>query len=130
MNAVMDYLMLAPAQAQGRLLAILQAVEEALPQAELRIHHSVPAFQAAGRDLLRVAAYKDHFGLYPDREILRELKGRYPGCRYTKASVQIPYHRPFPYDLLEEMVERIREIEGSSPCEAGARRPATAPPSP
>lgn len=118
-----DYVMQSPGQAQGLLLEILAFVQHRFPDAAPRIYHGLPTFFYGKRDLINIGAYKDHFALYVGYDIVDYLKETYPSFRYTKGTIGVFYHEPFPFPILEDICNQIEmTCEGAKSPSNGTKR--------
>lgn len=65
------------------------------------------------KDLVHVAAQKNHIGFHPAPSAIEAFKEKLEGYTFSKGTVQFPYNRPMPYEVIEEMVAfRIKENRG------------------
>jgi len=109
-----DYIGSFPDDVQAALEKVRQTIRSAAPAAGERISYQIPTFTLDGRDLIYVAAWKHHIGLYPisaaDEAFERELAP----YRAAKATVRFPLREPIPCELIERLVAfRVRQrLEG------------------
>lgn len=103
-----DYIMTTPAEVQGRLIDILQIFQKAFPAAEQRIYHGIPTFFCGKQDIINIGAYKNHFGLHVGYDMVDYLKYKYPDRIYTKSTVSIPYNKPLPYELIDDICQQLQ----------------------
>lgn len=105
---VEEYIASFPADVQEILREVRRTLRSALPDAEEKIRYGMPAFMLGGRYAVHFAAWKKHVGLYPipraDDALERELEPHRSG----KDSVNFPYSKPIPYDLIQRMTTFIR----------------------
>jgi uncharacterized protein YdhG (YjbR/CyaY superfamily) len=109
-----DYISSLPEDVQVVLEKVRQTIRNALPAAGERISYQIPTFTLDGRDLIYVAAWKHHIGLYPistaDEAFERELAP----YRAAKATVRFPLREPIPCELIERLVAfRVRQRSDS-----------------
>jgi uncharacterized protein YdhG (YjbR/CyaY superfamily) len=112
-----DYISSFPEDVQAVLEKVRQTIRNAAPAAGERISYQIPTFTLDGRDLIYLAGWKHHVGLYPvstaDEAFERELAP----YRAAKATVRFPLRKPIPYELIERLVafrvkQRLDSREG------------------
>ena len=81
---------------------IRNAIHAALPEAEERISWSMPTFWK-GKNIIQFAGFKKHIGLYPGPEAVMEFSERLKEYKTSKGTVQIPYSKPLPLDLIQDI---------------------------
>jgi len=52
---------------------------------------------------IQFAAFKNHIGLYPGPEAVEAFARRLQGFKISKGSIQLPYDRPLPLELIGEI---------------------------
>src|SRR5512141_250655 len=98
-----EYIAGFPPEVQDVLQKIRMTIREAAPEATEKISYQMPTFFLNG-NLVHFAAFKQHIGFYPvpsGIEAFKEELSQYPGA---KGSVQFPYDRPIPYELIARIV--------------------------
>lgn len=61
-------------------------------------------------NLVHFAAEKNHIGFHPAPSAIEAFKDRFSDYKYSKGTVQFPYDKEMPYDLIKEMVMyRVKE---------------------
>lgn len=74
------------------------------PDITEKISWGMPTFVLNG-NLVHFAGQKKHLGFYPGADGIDLFAARFEGSyKYAKGSVQLPYDRPLPYDLIREIV--------------------------
>ena len=60
-----------------------------------------------GHNIIQFAAAKKHIGLYPGPEAVAFFaeKLEKAGCKYSKGSIQIPYSKDLPLELIAEIAD-------------------------
>ncbi len=53
-----------------------------------------------GDIIIQFAGFKNHVGLYPGLEAVREFSERLKDFKTSKGTIQIPYSRPVPAELV------------------------------
>lgn len=88
-----------------RVRALIRAT---VPAASESISYQIPAYRLNGKRMLYFAGWTKHFSLYPlGARIPVELASELAGYHTAKGTVQIPWTRAFPEDLLLRII-RIR----------------------
>ena len=62
-----------------------------------------------GRNLIQFAAAKKHIGLYPGPEAVEAFAGRLTEYKTSKGTIQLPYNKPFPLELIAEIAKWCEE---------------------
>ena len=78
------------------------AIRGALPEAQEKISWSMPTFWR-GHNLIHFAASRRHVGLYPGPEAVEAFAGRLADYKTSKGTIQLPYARPLPLELITEI---------------------------
>ena len=98
-----------PNDVQEILEKIRMTIHKAAPDATEKISYSMPAFEQNGI-VVYFAAFKNHIGLYAlpsGHEAFQEELSQY---KSGKGSVQFPFNKPMPYDLITKIVKfRVKE---------------------
>lgn len=81
------------------------------PDAEEIISYNMPAFKK-NKVLVYFAAYNHHIGFYPTPSGIEMFKDELSEFKVGKGSVQFPFDKPIPYDIIERIV-RFRLEEDS-----------------
>lgn len=105
-----DYISTFPEDVQVILEKVRQTIRNAVPSAGERISYQIPTFTFDGRDLIYVAAWKHHVGLYPVSTADEDLERELAPYRAARATVRFPLRSPIPYQLIERLVAfRVRQ---------------------
>lgn len=74
-----------------------------------KISWAMPTFVLNG-NLVHFSGEKRHLGFHPTPSAIEAFAGRLTDYKYSKGTVQFPYDKPMPYELIRDMVMfRIRE---------------------
>jgi uncharacterized protein YdhG (YjbR/CyaY superfamily) len=104
-----EYIAGFPPDVQEILEKVRMAIRKAAPEAEETINYQMPTFTLYG-NLVHFAAYQHHIGFYPTPTGIEEFKNELSSYKGAKGSVQFPFDRPIPYDLIGRIVEfRVKE---------------------
>ena len=101
-QTVEEYITSQPEEVRQFLTDIRAAIRAALPEAEERIAWSMPTFWKQ-YNIIHFAASKNHVGLYPGPEAVREFAERLEGYKTSKGTIQLPYNRPVPVELISDL---------------------------
>lgn len=106
------YIAAFPPDVRERLEAVRAAVREAAPNATEKISYGMPTLYLKG-NLVHFAAFKSHIGFYPTPSGIDCFKDELEAYKNAKGSVQFPYDKPLPFDLIKRITAyRVRENEG------------------
>ncbi|MET0946414.1 MAG: DUF1801 domain-containing protein [Flavobacterium sp.] len=104
-----EYIGAFPNDVQEILEKVRMTIQKAAPDATEKISYSMPAFEQNGI-VVYFAAFKNHIGLYAlptGHEAFKEELSQY---KSGKGSVQFPFSKPMPYDLITKIVKfRVKE---------------------
>ncbi|HOB21086.1 MAG TPA: DUF1801 domain-containing protein, partial [Candidatus Atribacteria bacterium] len=84
------------------LYRLRDTLRAALPDAEERISWSMPTYWKK-HNIIHFAAHKKHIGLYPGDKAIEHFADRLKEYKTSKGTVQLPYDKPLPLDLIAEM---------------------------
>lgn len=105
-----EYIAAFPQNVKDVLEKIRREIRESAPKAEGAISYGIPAFRLNGRVLVYFAAWKNHIGFYPIPSGTEAFKKELAPYKQGKGSVQFPFDKPIPYDLIEKIVRyRIKK---------------------
>lgn len=108
-NSIDEYILQFPPEVQEILKKVRKAVKEAAPEAEEKISYRMPTFYLHG-NLVHFAAHKNHIGFYPTPNGIDAFKMELSDYKSAKGSVQFPYDKPIPYELIKRIVKfRVTE---------------------
>ena len=94
------------------LARVRNAIRKALPQSQECISYNMPTYKLRGRTLLHFAGWKNHYSLYAATEaVVAAFKADLRPYKIEKGTVQFPYAKPVPVDLIRKMAKfRADEI--------------------
>lgn len=108
-----EYIGSFPPEVQEKLEEVYLAIRLAAPEAEEKISYSIPAFTLHG-PLIYFAAYKNHIGLYGFPVKNEAFKEDLSAYKLGNGSVQFPFDKPMPLDLIARIVKfRVTENRNS-----------------
>ena len=109
-----EYIAAQPEEAREYLRQVNEAIKGSIPEAGEKISWSMPTYWK-GRNLIQFAASKRHVGLYPGPEAVEAFAGRLTEYKTSKGTIQLPYSKPLPLELIAEIAkwcEENRALDG------------------
>jgi uncharacterized protein YdhG (YjbR/CyaY superfamily) len=112
-RTVDEYVARFPKDVKDILEELRHVVNESAPQAEETMSYGMPTFDLNGAHLVFFAAWKNHVGLYPvNSSVVEAFKNELAPFKLAKGTVQFPFDKPIPFDLVKKIVEfRVKESE-------------------
>ena len=101
-ETIEEYIAAQPEEVQPYLTELRNALRAALPEAEERISWSMPT-KWKNHNIIHFAGFKNHAGLYPGPEAVLEFAERLTEYRTSKGTIQLPYSRPVPAELVSDI---------------------------
>lgn len=99
----------------ARLTQIRRIVREETAEAQEKISYGMPTFTLNG-NLVHYATFKNHIGFYPTPSGIEGFAAELSNYPNAKGSVQFPYDRPLPEELIRRIVRfRIEENRKAQP---------------
>jgi uncharacterized protein YdhG (YjbR/CyaY superfamily) len=112
-TSVDEYIASKPAEQQQMLREIRRILLKAVPGGEEKYRYDMPAVMLGGSYGLHYAAWKKFIGLYPiarlddgEHDALEEEIAPY---RAAKDSINFPYSKPIPYELIGRVAVALAE---------------------
>ena len=97
-----------PPQVQAILEQVRAVILTAVPEATETISYNIPTFDLHGQHLIFFAGWKDAISIYPLPAGDASFEERIAPYRKEKSTARFPLARPFPYDLVGEIVTLLR----------------------
>ena len=98
-----------PEEVRRRLAQVRATIREAAPEAQEVISYKMPAFKQDGI-LVWYAAFTKHIGFFPKSSAIKMFKEELSIYKGGKGSVQFPFDKPLPLDLISRIVKfRVSE---------------------
>jgi len=117
-ETVEKYLATFPDDVRAVLERVRAAIHAGVPDGEERMRYGIAAVMLGGRYAIHFAGWKHHVGLYPVPRFDGGLEAEIAPFRAKTDSVNFPYAKPVPYDLITrvsaEIVRQRREAEAST----------------
>jgi len=106
-----EYISTFPKNIQVVLETIRQTIKEAAPYAEESISYQIPIFKLNSNYIIYFAGWKNHIGLYPVTDVIKEkFKKEFASYKTAKGTVQFPLDKPMPLSLIQKIVKyRVKE---------------------
>ncbi len=101
-GTIEEYIEAQPEEVRQYLESVRDAIRRTLPEAEERISWSMPTFWKK-HNIIHFAAFKNHIGLYPGPEAVEEFGQRLKEYKTKKGTIQLPYKKPIPTDLIADI---------------------------
>ena len=98
-----------PPEVQAMMNALRATIHEAAPAATEKISWGMATFVLHG-NLVHFAGEKNHIGFHPDPSAIEAFKDELSEYHTSKGTVQFPYGKPLPLELIGRMV-RFRAAE-------------------
>ncbi|HSJ67777.1 MAG TPA: DUF1801 domain-containing protein [Anditalea sp.] len=99
------YLSIFPEDIRRVLERIRSIIMDKAPEAVESISYGMPAYKYHGKPLVYFAAQKKHIGFYATPTGHEAFKDELSQYKQGKGSVQFPYSKPIPFDLIGRIVE-------------------------
>lgn len=103
-KTIEEYIERQPEQAQPFLRRVNNTIKSAIPDAVEKISWSMPTYWKK-HNLIQFAAFKKHIGLYPGPEAVKIFVDRLKEYKTSKGAIQLPYDKPLPLELIEEIAK-------------------------
>jgi uncharacterized protein YdhG (YjbR/CyaY superfamily) len=111
-TSIDEYIAEFPPATQKLLRQMRDLIRHVAPEAVEAISYAIPTFDLHGRHLVHFAGFKSHVGFYPMASGVEHFQAELAGYKSAKGSVQFPFDRPLPLDLVQRIVEfRVGEVE-------------------
>jgi uncharacterized protein YdhG (YjbR/CyaY superfamily) len=108
-NNVDEYIAGFPVTVQEKLQQIRQTILKAAPHSQEIIGYSMPTYRQ-NSNLVYFAGWTNHVGFYPGASALIRFKDDLLEYSGAKGSVQFPYDKPIPLDIVHAIVTyRVQE---------------------
>lgn len=109
LSTIDEYILLQPESVRPGLEEMRRVINMNAPGAEECISYQMPAFRLHGI-LVYFAAFKNHYSLFPASKAIEIFKPKLKGFILSKGTIQFPFGKPIPFDLIAEIVAfRVKE---------------------
>jgi uncharacterized protein YdhG (YjbR/CyaY superfamily) len=118
-----EYIASFPDDVQARLQELRATIKAAAPDATEKISYGMAVFDLKGY-LVYFAAHKNHIGFYPAPRGIEAFKDELDAYAGSKGTVQFPFDRPLPHDLIRRIVQfRVEENLQKAAAKAQKKKP-------
>ena len=112
-KTIEEYIQRQPEEFGPYLRKVNAAIKAALPDAVEKISWSMPTYWKKV-NLIQFAAFQKHIGLYPGPEAVEAFSHQLQGFKTSKGTIQLPYDKPMPLELIGEIAQWCRNAFGGS----------------
>lgn len=99
------YIASQPEEQQPTLQKLRELIKKAAPKAEEGISYGMPTFKYKGSPLVYFAAFKNHYGFYPQPKAIEVFKAELAAYDTAKGTIRLPQDKPLPVKLLTDIVK-------------------------
>lgn len=111
-QSVEEYLGEFSGETLNRLQQIREIVNKEAPKAVPSISYGLLAWKLNGKPLIYAGGFAKHIGLYATPQGHEAVAEQLAPYKQGKGSVQFPLNKPFPADLIQEIVQiRVQQLE-------------------
>ncbi|TDU32448.1 uncharacterized protein YdhG (YjbR/CyaY superfamily) [Panacagrimonas perspica] len=103
-TTIAEYIQAAPPEGQAHLRRLYALLQSVAPQAEEAIKWGTPFF-IEPRFLFAFSAHKAHISFAPTKTTLAAFRKDLEPHKTTKGTLQLPYKKPLPEDLILRIAE-------------------------
>lgn len=108
-STVEEYIASYSGDVRERMETLRNIILACSPEITEKISWGMATFVLHG-NLVHFSGEKNHMGFHPAPSGIEAFKDRLGDYKCSKGTIQLPYHKPMPYDLLREIVMfRIQE---------------------
>ena len=109
-GTVEEYILAQDEEIRVKLQEVRKVLSSHLPDATEKIAWSMPTYWN-GHNIIHFAAQKKHIGLYPGPEAVAFFSEKLTqaGLKFSKGSIQIPYAKELPLELIAQIADWCRE---------------------
>lgn len=99
------YISTLPESTQEIVQKLRELINRLIPNATEAITYNMPTFKLGEHSVVYFAAWKNHIGFYALEPRDTQLHAEVKPYLAEKGTVQIPFVEPFPFDLIEQLIE-------------------------
>lgn len=112
MNVIDEYLKTVTPSQKKELERVREIVKKTVPEAEEVIGYGMPTFKYKGKNLMHIAAFKNHMSIFPTANPIGELEEKLSKFKVAKGTIQFTEDNIVPEQLIKELLRiRIDDIE-------------------
>ena len=109
-----EYLASFPPDVREVLERVRAAIHAGVPGGEEKVRYGMGAVMLGGRYAIHFAGWKHHVGLYPVPVFDDPLEREVAPYRSKKDTLNFPYAKPVPYELITRMSVEIARRRGAA----------------
>ncbi len=99
-----EYIAMQPENVRIFLNQIRNTINSVLPDAQERMSWNMPTYWKK-HNIIHFASFKNHIGLYPGPRAIENFADRLIEYKTSKGTVQLPYSKPLPLDLVADIAK-------------------------
>jgi len=125
-KSVAEYIRAQPKDVQPVLWRVRTIIRKAVPRAIEVISYQMPAYKIPEGSLLGLAAWKEHYSIYPaSDELVAAFKGKLTSYRTSKGTLRFPLTEPVPVRLIERIAKfRAKQVVRRAKAKLAQRKDA------
>jgi len=125
-KSVAEYIRAQPKDVQPVLRRVRTIIRKAVPRAIEVISYQMPAYKIPEGSLLGLAAWKEHYSIYPaSDELVAAFKGKLTSYRTSKGTLRFPLAEPVPVRLIERIAKfRAKQVVRRAKAKLAQRKDA------
>jgi len=104
-NSIDEYIASFPKDIQKIMTQLRTTIKAAVPEAGEKISYQMPTFTLNDKYLVYFAGYKNHIGFYGAPRGNAEFKEDLSAYEAGKGTLQFPFDKPMPLDLITKIVK-------------------------
>ena len=110
-HSIDEYIATFPEDVQKIMEQLRGAIKASAPEAGEKISYNMPTFTLNGTYLVYFAGWKNHIAFYAAPRGNAEFKEDLSAYETGQGTLQFPYSKPIPYDLITKIVKfRVAEV--------------------
>jgi uncharacterized protein YdhG (YjbR/CyaY superfamily) len=99
-----EYIAGFPVEVQEIMNRIRTTINEAAPEAKVKISWGMPTFTMK-KILVQFGGFQNHIGFFPGPDVIEAFAGELTGYKTSKGTIQFPYKKPVPLELITKIVK-------------------------
>jgi uncharacterized protein YdhG (YjbR/CyaY superfamily) len=121
-QSIDEYIASFPPSIQRTLRRVRLTIRKVAPDAQEAMTYGIPTF-VYHENLVHFGGFQKHLGFYPTPDGISEFADELASYQSAKGSVQFPYDRPIPLDLITKIVRfRVKQIDLKVAAKRTARK--------
>ncbi len=87
-----------------RFLSIRHMIVNTIPNVEEKLGYGVPGYYVDGKNILYVACFKNHIGIYPGSAFILKHEVLLKPYKTSKGTIHFKHTEPIPFDVIERIL--------------------------